>query len=180
MVPARVAAADRLRPEKLDEFTLSLLTNDEVLAIDQDRARQSGDSASPSRPKGHDQESHQDEPDDKGFTHRRAQVWAKQLEDGSTAVGLFNFGDEPITVVGRASMTSKSPASRLGRDLWRQKDLGEFAASSKASSRRTGAPCLTASLNDAVGQRRPLCRPPPIPVPKDPRFIGGIVRDASP
>jgi alpha-galactosidase len=60
---------------RLDEFTLSLLTNDEVLAVNQDplgkqaaRIKNDGD----------------------------VEVWAKPMEDGSLAVGLFNRGKRAI------------------------------------------------------------------------------------
>jgi alpha-galactosidase len=90
---------------KLDEFTLNLLTNDEVLDVSQDPlGRQAGRIA-----KNGDLE-----------------IWAKDLEDGSKAVGLFNRGED------QASMTLKwSDLGLTGkhavRDLWRQQDLGGFA-----------------------------------------------------
>jgi alpha-galactosidase len=109
--------------EKLDDFTLSLLTNDEVLAIDQDARATSaklvseqGEKVSIKRP---------DKPDDKCFSMPSGQVWAKTLEDGSTAVGLFNFGNEPMKVAAEfkdVGVTGKQTA----RDLWPQKDLGEI------------------------------------------------------
>jgi len=89
---------------KLDEFTLSLLTNDEVIEVDQDplgrqanRVARDGDS----------------------------QVWAKDMEDGSKAVGLFNVGEIETTVRVRWSDLGLKGRQRV-RDLWRQKDLGTF------------------------------------------------------
>lgn len=89
---------------KLDEFTLSLLTNDEVIEVDQDplgrqasRVAQEGD--------GH--------------------VWAKDMEDGSKAVGLFNVGEMETTVTARWSDLGLKGKQRV-RDLWRQKDVGVF------------------------------------------------------
>jgi len=89
---------------KLDEFTLSLLTNDEVIEIDQDplgrqanRVARDGDS----------------------------QVWAKDMEDGSKAVGLFNVGEIETTVRVRWYDLGLKGRQRV-RDLWRQKDLGTF------------------------------------------------------
>ena len=90
--------------EQLDPFTLGLLTNDEVLEINQDPL---GKQAT-------------------RVTHNgEAEVFAKPLEDGSWAVGLFNRG--------AAQRSVKIDWSRLGltgaqqvRDLWRQKDLGVF------------------------------------------------------
>ncbi|MGI6495453.1 MAG: glycoside hydrolase family 27 protein [Kiritimatiellia bacterium] len=88
----------------LDAFTLSLLTNDEVIAINQDPAAQ------PAR---------QFVPDD------TAQIWTKRLEDGATALGLFNLGDAPRDVTAEwAALGLDAP--RAVRDLWRQQDLGAF------------------------------------------------------
>ena len=87
--------------DRLDDFTLNLLTNDEVLAIDQDRL---GKQATP--------------------VWRRAdhQVWLKELADGSRAIGVFNLGD--------ATRSVDVPLREIGlkgswsvRDVWRQKDL---------------------------------------------------------
>ncbi|HEY3268105.1 MAG TPA: NPCBM/NEW2 domain-containing protein [Armatimonadota bacterium] len=91
---------------RLDPFTIDLMSNDEVLDVDQDplgraasRVARIGDT----------------------------QVWARPLFDGSTAVGLFNLGPEPTTV----SIDWKSlrlPPNRRVRDLWQRKDLGTFKA----------------------------------------------------
>ena len=57
---------------KLDDFTLSLLTNDEIIEVDQDPLGIQAHRVS--------QES-------------ETEVWVKDLEDGSKAVGLFNRND---------------------------------------------------------------------------------------
>ena len=90
---------------RLDPFTLNLLTNDEVLDVNQD-------------PLGRQAVRVQ---------HDDAQeVWAKPMSDGSTAVGLFNRSCLTRTVtLPFASLGLKGP-HRL-RDLWRQKDLGVAA-----------------------------------------------------
>jgi alpha-galactosidase len=95
---------------QLDDFTLGLLTNDEVLAIDQD-----------SLGKQATQISNQD-----GHV-----VYAKTLEDGSFAVGLFNRGETESTVGVKwgpwgTLATPDGDATFVVRDLWRQKDLGSF------------------------------------------------------
>ena len=87
---------------RLDDFTLGLLTNDEVIDVDQDplgkpgrRVKKAGD----------------------------IEVWARELEDGSLAVGLFNRGEGLAAVT--ASWSDLGIAGpRLVRDLWRQKDVG--------------------------------------------------------
>jgi alpha-galactosidase len=90
---------------RLDDFTLNLLTNDEVLEVNQDPL---GEQA-----------------------HRVAQdgyveVWAKKMEDGSTAVGLFNRDEVEKPVTAKWSDLGLKGKMRV-RDLWRQKDLGTFA-----------------------------------------------------
>ncbi len=90
----------------LDDFTLGLLTNDEVLAVDQDAL---GKQAIPAGREG-----------DKV-------AYVKPLEDGSMAVGLFNTGPAETTVTIRWKDLPMAENSRLlVRDLWRQKDLGTF------------------------------------------------------
>jgi alpha-galactosidase len=89
---------------KLDEFTLNLLTNDEVLDVSQDPlGRQAGRVAQ----------------------HGQLEVWAKDLEDGSKAVGLFNRGEDTATVSVTWAELGLSGKHDV-RDLWRQKDLGKF------------------------------------------------------
>jgi len=90
--------------QNLDAFTLNLVTNDEVLEVNQDPlGRQAGRAAA------------------EGPT----QVLAKPMEDGSLAVGLFNLADEPRAVVARWSDLGLRSPHRV-RDLWRQRDLGVF------------------------------------------------------
>lgn len=102
---------------RLDDFTLSLLTNDEVIEVNQDplgkqahRVAQRGDT----------------------------EVWAKDMEDGSKAVGLFNRGEAPTTVTVRWSDIGVTGRQRV-RDLWRQRDLGEFSNSYGMRVPRHGA-----------------------------------------
>jgi alpha-galactosidase len=90
---------------KLDEFTLNLLTNDEVLEVSQDPlGRQAGRVAK----------------------NGLQEVWTKDLEDGAKAVGLFNRGEEESSVTVKWSDLELSQPQQV-RDLWRQQDLGKFA-----------------------------------------------------
>lgn len=98
---------------RLDPFTLSLLTNDEVLAVDQDPLGKQATLVAASGPK-----------EVNGFPQQ--QVWAKPLADGSMAVGLFNLGDQPTQVTADFSVL-KIIGKQTVRDLWRQKDLGDFS-----------------------------------------------------
>ena len=90
--------------EKLDDFTSGLLTNDEVLEIDQDPLCRQG-----TRVAG----------------EQNLDVYAKPLEDGSLAVGLFNRTGTDATVTVNWSDLKVSGQQRV-RDLWSQKDLGIF------------------------------------------------------
>jgi alpha-galactosidase len=104
--------------EQLDDFTLNLLTNDEVIEVNQDPLGKPGRLVA----------------DENGI-----QTWVKPLEDGSYAVGLFytaDFGKTPESYFRWGDETPKpynfefSKAGLAGkwsiRDLWRQKELGEF------------------------------------------------------
>jgi alpha-galactosidase len=88
--------------DKLDPFTLNLLTNDEVLAVDQDAL-------------GHQAT--------KIVQEKDASVYGKTLEDGSWAIGLFNRATSPQVVSVKWSDLKLSGSVKV-RDLWRQKDLG--------------------------------------------------------
>jgi alpha-galactosidase len=101
---------------RLDDFTLGLLTNDEVIDVDQDPLGRPGRRASK----------------DGGL-----EVWARDMEDGSRAVGLFNRGEAEAKVVARWSDLGLA-GPRAVRDLWRQKDLGTFDGAFTARVPRHG------------------------------------------
>ena len=80
---------------QMDEFTLGLLCNNEVNAINQD------------------------------ILGRQAiQIWRRPLADGSYAVGIFNLGGDNTTV-DFSRYLERLGIRKLEsvRDLWRQKDL---------------------------------------------------------
>jgi alpha-galactosidase len=111
---------------QLDDFTLSLLTNDEVIAVDQDplgkqASRISNDS--------------------------QTQVWAKDLEDGTKAVGLFNLSEMATTVTVKWSDLGLKDSQAV-RDLWRQKDLGTFNEHYSAEIPRHGAVMIKVGHSD--------------------------------
>jgi alpha-galactosidase len=104
---------------QLDDFTCSLLTNDEVLAIDQDAL---GISATRIGGEG------------------ELAVYAKTLEDGSMAVGLFNLGpNEAIVTAHWEDLKLGKNQQMLVRDSWRQKDQGSFAGKFEAKVASHGA-----------------------------------------
>ncbi len=89
---------------RLDAFTLNLLTNDEVLAIDQD-------------PLGYQAE--------QVIKDKDIRVWVKNLADGTKAIGIFNLGDKTA----KYSLNLKAVGINGNvtlRDLWRQKDLAKI------------------------------------------------------
>lgn len=85
---------------RLDEFTINVLCNPEVIDIDQDAL---GKQARIIR------------------KNEAEFVLAKQLEDGTTAIGLFNLTNDPREI--SASWTELNlNGRRRVRDLWRQRD----------------------------------------------------------
>lgn len=92
-------------PERLDKFTLGLLTNAEVLEIDQDPLGQQA----------------------RDIKSGQGEVLVKDLEDGSLAIGLFN-PDEDKSINVEANWEDIGIEGKwLVRDLWRQKDVGVFS-----------------------------------------------------
>jgi len=101
---------------KLDAFTLNVLCNSEVIAVDQDPL---GRQARILRQT------------DGEF------VLVKELEDGSKAVGLFNLGQQPAQLAISWTELGISGKQRV-RDLWRQNDLGKFNHEFKTEVPRHG------------------------------------------
>lgn len=89
---------------KLDDFTLSLLTNDEVLDINQDPLGLGAGCVA----EGDEWE-----------------IWARPLEDGSIAAGLYNKSLREKTIVMNMSELGMECKWRV-RDVWRQADEGVF------------------------------------------------------
>jgi alpha-galactosidase len=105
---------------KFDDFTLNLLCNDEVLALDQDALGKSATCV---------------------LTNGSVRVFEKQLEDGGHALGFFNLGASPVNLdfkqfsqIGfgkkwlRGKISESIGAHYISgkqhvRDLWRQSDL---------------------------------------------------------
>jgi len=84
------------------------------------------------------------------------QVWAKKMEDGSMAVGLFNMdGFEHNKVVVEWSSLGISGSHRV-RDLWRQKDLGTFKNRFKATVPPHGVVLIKIPLNEELQNKTNL------------------------
>ena len=84
--------------------TIALLTNKDVIAVDQDRAGKQGDRVSAVGP---------------------VEIWVRPMADGSKAVGIFNRhpGQLSVTVDFKQLGFNRSVKAR---DLWQQKDLGNL------------------------------------------------------
>ena len=65
------------------------------------------------------------------------EVWARDMEDGSKAVGLFNRGEEAATVTAKWSELGIT-GKRIVRDLWRQQDVGKYDGEFKTLVQRHG------------------------------------------
>lgn len=101
---------------QLDEFTLNLLTNDEVNAVNQDVLGKQASRITKEEGK---------------------EIWVKELEDGSLAVGLFNLGnsEDPAELINwdaNKMLTTKIKVDWADlnisgkqqiRNLWTQKDI---------------------------------------------------------
>jgi alpha-galactosidase len=93
-----------LDPNAFHPSVTAMLTNDEVLDVDQDPAGHSGAQV---------------------VGNRTMQVWSKPLADGTVAVGLFNLNGGPHRLwvsLAKIGLTGAQPV----RDLWMHQDLGDF------------------------------------------------------
>jgi alpha-galactosidase len=91
--------------------TLAILTNPEVIAIDQD----------PLGVEGH-----------RVWEEGPLDIWMKPLADGSKAVGLFNREQSTINITVNFSQIGIRGRATV-RDLWARKDLGVFNGSYSAA-----------------------------------------------
>jgi alpha-galactosidase len=105
---------------RMDDFTLSLLTNDEIIEVDQDPMGKPGYRVS---------------------RDGELEVWKRPLEDGSIAVGLFNRGEKATAVTVQWTALGIT-GKQIVRDLWRQKDLGSFEGRYSSEVGRHGAVML--------------------------------------
>jgi alpha-galactosidase len=87
---------------KLDPFTLNLLENDEVLAVDQDALGKEATCV---------------------IQDGDIRIYEKPLEDGGHAVGFFNLGMEPAKLAFKDFAKLGLTGEQTVRDLWRQKNI---------------------------------------------------------
>jgi len=96
--------------EKLDPFTINLLSNDEVLALDQDALGKQAVRVA---------------------TVGAIDVFLKELEDGSKALGFFNRGSAAQTLAFGKFVSIGIQGPQHVRDLWRQQDLPDVQTGDK-------------------------------------------------
>jgi alpha-galactosidase len=104
----------------LDSTDVGLLSNDEVIAIDQ-----AGVAATQ-------------------VTAGTTPVWVAKQPDGSLAVGLFNLGGASADVTASWSSLGLTGSANV-RDLWQRVDLGSFSGSYKATLPSHGVALLRIS-----------------------------------
>jgi alpha-galactosidase len=81
--------------------TVALLTNRDVIAIDQDKAGKQGDRV---------------------WTEGPIEIWTKPLADGSKAIGIFNRHPSPMTTqvdLGKLGIRKNTRA----KDIWQNQEL---------------------------------------------------------
>lgn len=111
---------------KLNKFILNVLCNDEVIAVDIDPLGQQGRRI---------------------YWDDDSQIWAKDMEDGSKAVALFNTGEWEMPL--RVSWKQLNIKGRqIVRDLWRQKDIGVFEHNFKCNVGRHGVMMVSLRTDD--------------------------------
>jgi alpha-galactosidase len=91
--------------DQLDPFTLNLLCNDEVLALDQDSLGRQAIRAATCGP---------------------VDIYLKPLEDGSRAIGFFNRDSTEQTIFFNKLLYLGMNGKLHVRDLWRQTDLPDI------------------------------------------------------
>ena len=101
---------------RMSAETLAILTNPEVIAIDQD----------PLGVEGH-----------RVWEEGPLEIWIKPLADGSKAVGLFNREQSTIRITVKFSDIGIGERATV-RDLWARRDLGTFTGSYSADVEHHG------------------------------------------
>src|SRR5882762_1421543 len=121
LLAAPLLAGNDLR--SMTAETKDMLTNAEVIAVDQD----------PKGMQGH-----------RVWDEGPLEIWVKPLANGSRAVGLFNRGESSLKITLDFKMLGGADSLKL-RDLWEHKDLGEIENSYTAEVPKHGVVLLTAS-----------------------------------
>jgi alpha-galactosidase len=104
LLSAPLMAGNDLRT--MSSATLEILTNREVIAVDQD-------------PLGKQAE--------RRAVREGIEIWSKPLADGSQAVGIFNRNDEERPAALTWAQLGLSARPKALRDLWQHRDLEPVA-----------------------------------------------------
>jgi alpha-galactosidase len=121
LLAAPLLAGNDLR--SMNDETKELLTNREVIAVDQDSAGVQGHRVWDEGP---------------------LEIWMKPLADGSRAVGLFNRGESALRINLDFKTIGAAETIRI-RDLWEHKDLGTATHSYTADVPKHGVVMLRLS-----------------------------------
>jgi alpha-galactosidase len=121
LLAAPLLAGNDLR--SMSPETREMLTNGEIIAVDQDAKGVQGQRLWDEGP---------------------LEIWAKSLADGSNAVGLFNRGGSELKITLDLKMLNISGPAKL-RDLWQHKDLGVAQDSYSATVPKHGVLMLKVS-----------------------------------
>lgn len=113
---------------RLDSYGLSLLTNREVIALNQG-------STPPAEP----------------VTSGAQQVWGAKNPDGSYTVALFNLGDSPASVTADWSSFGFTGSAAV-RDLWEHKNLGTYKDKVMQTLPAHGSRLFTVTPHDQVSR----------------------------
>ena len=105
---------------QMSPTTLSILTNREVIAVDQDPLGKQGERV---------------------WASKANEVWVKPLKGGAIAVGLFNRGGESGSITLRFADLGLSRSVKA-RDLWMGRDLGKLHGSYTATVPQHGVVML--------------------------------------
>jgi alpha-galactosidase len=118
MLAAPLLAGNDL--SKMKPETAQILTNREVLAIDQDPLGKQGDRVSEVGP---------------------VEIWAKPLKGGAKAIALFNRDDTALPITLKLSDVGFTAGAKA-RDVWQAKDLGKLQGTYTATVPRHGVALL--------------------------------------
>jgi alpha-galactosidase len=116
---------------QFDKFTTDLMTNHEVLEVNQDVLGRGGSRVQ------------QDQ---------RLEVWVKPLADGTKAVALFNRGLQRASVTASWADVGVTGAQPV-RDLWQQRDLGTFSGQFTTTVPAHGAVLVKVGRSGGAGGR---------------------------
>ena len=121
ILAAPLLAGNDLR--SMSEETKEILTNQEIIAVDQD----------PKGEQGH-----------RVWDEGPLEIWVRPLADGSKVAGLFNRGESTLKIVLNLKQIGVGPKANL-RDLWEHRDLGSVENSYAADVPKHGVVLLKVS-----------------------------------